>query len=236
MKNIITFKKVSKNYSGCEVFKGLDLEIKEGEFVIITGKSGVGKSTIINLILKEIEADEGEIIVNSRRLSDIKRDEIPFYRREMGVIFQDFKLIADSNVYDNLETAILLTGGNRRGAEQKIISVLKMLSIDNLYKRYPRQLSGGERQKVCLARAVINHPRILLADEPTGNLDPISSRELIKLLELLHRQGTTVIMVTHDRDTVAEVSTSYREIPISSAALSYSSFESSVSERNSMEQ
>ncbi len=236
MKNIISIRKVDKSYDGNTVFKDFDLEINEGEFVIITGKSGVGKSTIINLILKETEPDAGRIVIDGVDLSDIGREKIPFYRRGLGVIFQDFRLISDSTVYDNLETAILLTGGNKKGAEKKIISILRMLSIDGLYKRYPYQLSGGEQQKVCLARSIINHPKILLADEPTGNLDPVSSRELIKLLELIHRQGTTVLMVTHDRDNVASVSSTYREIPISSAALSYSSLESSVSERYSFEQ
>ena len=190
---MISFLNVTKEYETEEgrisVYRNFSQEIEDGEFVVLTGKSGSGKTTLIRMLLKELEPDSGRIIVNDRDLSTVSRKDIPYYRREIGVIFQDFKLIQDESVYDNLSAAILATGGSLKEADKKIVDVLTMLGIDSLHKRYPRQMSGGEQQKVCLARAIINNPGILLVDEPTGNLDPTSSREINDLLD---------IMATHD--------------------------------------
>ncbi|MCR5594709.1 MAG: ATP-binding cassette domain-containing protein [Lachnospiraceae bacterium] len=180
------------------VYKDFNARIEDNEFILLTGMSGSGKTTLLKMLLKEIEPDSGNIIVDDKNLRDIARKDIPYYRRSIGVLFQDFKLIPDVNVYDNLSAAIIATGGSGKDAENKITHVLSMLGIDHLHKRYPREMSGGEQQKVCLARAVINHPRILLVDEPTGNLDPVSTAEILRLLDIIHRQGVTIIMATHD--------------------------------------
>ncbi len=197
---MIIFDRVSKKYEGEEnpVFTDFSERIEDGEFIILKGESGIGKTTLIRLITKETEPDSGDITVGRYRLSEIKRNKIPEYRREIGVIFQDFRLFADYTVYGNLELTLSLTGCERKSAEDKITHVLTMMGIDHLHKRYPRELSGGEQQKVCMARAIINNPMVLLADEPTGNLDPSSSAEIAELLSIIHRQGITVIMATHD--------------------------------------
>ncbi|MCR5775340.1 MAG: ATP-binding cassette domain-containing protein [Lachnospiraceae bacterium] len=213
---MIEFKNVTKTYDMAygPVFDGFSEFIKRGEFVLVTGKSGSGKSTLIKMLLKETEPDSGSITVDGRDLSGISRGDIPSYRRGIGVVFQDFRLFDDYSVYGNLELVLSLTGGSRKDAEQRITSILKVMGIDRLYKRYPRELSGGEKQKVCMARALINAPSVLLADEPTGNLDPASSAEIFKLLELAHRQGTTVVMATHDLDTAERFATSGRRIDL----------------------
>lgn len=199
---MITFEHISHRYVTEEgetvVYNDFNAEIEDGEFIVLTGRSGSGKTTLLKMLLKEIEPAEGVIRVDGQDLSGIRRRNIPYYRRGIGVLFQDFRLIPDINVYDNLYTSILATGGSARDAENKISHVLSMLGIDRLHKRFPREMSGGEQQKVCLARAVINHPKILLVDEPTGNLDPVSSAEIVQLLDIIHRQGVTVIMATHD--------------------------------------
>ena len=199
---MIRFSNVFKEYQTAEgplpVYSNFTEEIEDGEFVVITGESGSGKTTLLKLLLKEIEPDRGEIIVDGQRLSEIKGDKIPFYRRSVGVVFQDFKLIPDLTVYDNLCVTILATGGTGKDAVHKITNVLTMLGIDHLHKRFPREMSGGEQQKVCLARAIINNPKILLVDEPTGNLDPASSIEINRLLQVINDQGITVVMATHD--------------------------------------
>ncbi len=199
---MISFSHVTKEYETedgiVSVYEDFTEEIADGEFVILTGESGSGKTTLLKMLLKETEPDRGVIIVDGKNISDIKRKDIPYYRRGIGVIFQDFRLIQNESVYDNLVAAILATGGHARDAEQKIVNVLTMLGIDSLHKRYPREMSGGEQQKVCLARAIINNPKILLVDEPTGNLDPASSAEIMRLLDVVNAQGITVVMATHD--------------------------------------
>nr|WP_297703897.1 ATP-binding cassette domain-containing protein [uncultured Butyrivibrio sp.] len=199
---MITFLNVTKEYiteeGNVAVYDDFSEEIGDGEFVVITGESGSGKTTMLKMLLKETLPQKGDIIVDGRRLSSISRKDIPYYRRGIGVVFQDFKLIPDLNVYDNLATAILATGGSEKDAQTKIINVLTMLGIDHLHKRYPREMSGGEQQKVCLARAIINNPKLLLVDEPTGNLDPISSADIVRLLDIINNHGITVVMATHD--------------------------------------
>jgi cell division transport system ATP-binding protein len=185
-----------------EVFNDLNAQIEDEEFVFLTGKSGSGKTTIIKMILNDITPLSGNIIVDGQNLRDLPRRKKPYYRRSIGVLFQDFKLIQEVSIYDNLLAAILATGGSIKDAENKISYVLSMLGIDHLHKRFPKELSGGEQQKVCLARAVINHPKILLVDEPTGNLDPTSSAEIMRLLDIIHRQKITVVMATHDQTVI----------------------------------
>ncbi|WP_156036072.1 cell division ATP-binding protein FtsE [Butyrivibrio sp. AE3004] len=201
---MISFNHVKKEYVAggqiTNVYENFNEIIEDGEFVVLTGESGSGKSTLIKMILKEVEPQSGTILVDGKDISKISTKQIPFYRRGIGVLFQDFRLIQSETVYDNLVTAILATGGSRKEAGKKIVNVLTMLGIDRLHKRYPKELSGGEQQKVCLARAIINNPRLLLVDEPTGNLDPTSSEELNRLLEVINRQGVTVVMATHDID------------------------------------
>ncbi len=199
---MISFSHVTKEYETedgrTSVYRDFSEEIADGEFVIITGESGSGKTTLLKMLLKETEPESGQIFVDGKNIAEIKRRDIPYYRRSIGVIFQDFRLIQNESVYDNLVSAILATGGSHREAEQKIVNVLTMLGIDFLHKRFPREMSGGEQQKVCLARAIINNPKILLVDEPTGNLDPASSAEIMRLLDVVNAQGITVLMATHD--------------------------------------
>ena len=200
---MIRIEGLTKRYRDSEipVFDGFNETIEDGEMIFLTGESGSGKTTLIRILLKEIEPDEGEIFVGRHRLSQISRTKIPYYRREIGVVFQDFRLFEDKTVYGNLELVLSLTGKGGKETEKKITSVLTMLGIDRLHKRFPGELSGGEKQKVCMARAIINNPIVLLADEPTANLDPESSIEIMRLLELVHRQGITVILATHDYGT-----------------------------------
>ncbi|MCR4591182.1 MAG: ATP-binding cassette domain-containing protein [Lachnospiraceae bacterium] len=213
---MISFENVYKRYKADDdyVFQGFSEYIEEGEFIILTGKSGSGKSTLIRMLLKETEPDLGTITVNGRDLSAIADKDIPFYRRGIGVIFQDFRLFDEYTVYGNLELTLSLTVGRGKETEQRITNILKLLNIDRLFKRYPKELSGGEKQKVCMARALINDPMVLLADEPAGNLDPKSSEEIVKLLELVHRHGTTVVMATHDYDTAASIVSDGRRISL----------------------
>ncbi len=213
---MISFEHISKTYDPAmgPVFSDFNAVIDDGEFVLITGKSGSGKSTLLKLILKEIEPDFGRVVVNKQSLSDIKRSGIPAYRRNIGVVFQDFRLFDDCSIYANLDIAYSLMGGSTKDAESRIINIMKLVGIDHLHKRYPKELSGGEQQKVCLARALINQPYVLLADEPTGNLDPKSSMEIFKIMELAHRHGTTVIMATHDLNTASRLDITARTISL----------------------
>ena len=197
---MIRFVDVSAGY-GTEqepVFTHFSETIEDGEFVLVTGESGVGKSTFVRLLLCELLPLAGQVFVDGQDLSLLKRGQIPVYRRKLGVVFQDHRLIPDRSAYENVKLARLVAGGRRRDTDQMICSLFSLFGITELYKRYPDEMSGGQQQKVCLARAVMNYPRYLLADEPTGNLDPESSREIMKFFELVHRQGTTVIVVTHD--------------------------------------
>ncbi len=215
---MIIFKDVNKSYDKDDkpVFQNFNEKIEDGEFILVTGKSGSGKSTLIKMLLKETEPDSGMIEVNKKLLSDIPASAIPQYRRGIGVVFQDFRLFDEYTVYGNLEVVFSLTGGPHKEAESRITHLLKLMGIDHLHKRYPRELSGGEKQKVCMARALINSPYMLLADEPTGNLDPNASAEIFKLLELIHRQGTTVVMATHDITTASKLTISARLIDLDS--------------------
>ncbi len=200
---MIELKEVTKEYSkGIAALNGINLKIEQGEFVFIVGDSGSGKSTLIRLLLKELEPTSGTITVMKRNLAKIRHKEIPFYRRKMGVVFQDFRLLKDRNVYENIAFALRVTETPTRVLKKKVPAALSLVGLAQKYKSYPKELSGGEQQRVAIARAIVNEPSILLADEPTGNLDPANSWEIMKLLEDANNRGTTVIVVTHNHEIV----------------------------------
>ena len=204
--NIIVLDKVSKSYAtGAPALNGISLTIKEGEFVFIVGDSGSGKSTLIKLLLRELLPTSGEIYVNGQNLADLKRRNVPKYRRNLGVVFQDFRLLKDRNVYENVAFAQRIIQVPTREIRKNVPSILSVVGLAGKYKAKPRQLSGGEQQRVALARALINRPPILLCDEPTGNLDPKNSWEIMKLLDQINKKGTTVLVVTHNREIVNEM-------------------------------
>ena len=178
------------------------LNIEEGEFVFIVGNSGSGKSTLIKLLLKELEPTKGVITINNRNLNAIRRKQIPKYRRNVGVVFQDFRLLKDRNVYENVAFAQKVIGTPARLIRSSVPTMLSMVGLAAKYKSYPKQLSGGEQQRVAIARALVNQPKILLADEPTGNLDNHNAWEIMKLLEEINQKGTTVVVVTHNLEIV----------------------------------
>lgn len=197
---MIEFHHVDKFYeaSKTEVFKDFSEHIFPGEFVFITGESGSGKSTLMKMLLKDEETDGGKIYVKNKDIGRLTRDDLPFYRRNIGVIFQDFRLVKELDVYENIELARIAVGGSKKDSPTKIGNIMKLLRISDLRKRKPNEMSGGQQQKVCLARALVNNPEILLADEPTANLDPEYSEELLRLFEIIHSQGTTVVIATQD--------------------------------------
>ena len=200
---MITLKGVSKSYGkGQPAIDRKDLQIDKGEFVFVVGNSGSGKSTLIKLLLKELEPTEGTIEVNGQILNTMKRRKVPKYRRGVGVVFQDFRLLKDRNVFENVAFAQRVIERPNRVIKKRVPEVLTLVGLAEKYKSYPRELSGGEQQRVALARALVNRPNILLADEPTGNLDPKTSFEIMKLLEEINERGTTVLVVTHNRDIV----------------------------------
>ena len=200
---MIELKEVTKEYSkGIAALNGISLKIEPGEFVFIVGDSGSGKSTLIRLLMKELEPTSGKIAVMGHDLSKLKHKEIPFYRRKIGVVFQDFRLLKDRNVYENVAFALRVTETATRVIKKKVPAALSLVGLAQKYKSYPKELSGGEQQRVAIARAVINEPSILLADEPTGNLDPANSWEIMKLLQEANDRGTTVIVVTHNHEIV----------------------------------
>ena len=200
---MIKLEHVSKSYSaGIPALNDVNLEIEDGEFVFVVGDSGSGKSTMIKLLLKELEPTEGTITVDGKVLNKIKRKQIPKYRRNVGVVFQDFRLLKDRNVYDNVAFAQKVVGESNSHIRKKVPIMLSTVGLAARYRSSPRQLSGGEQQRVAIARALINEPDILLADEPTGNLDNNNAWEIMKLLEEINAKGTTVLVVTHNLEIV----------------------------------
>ena len=200
---MIKLEHVSKSYSaGIPALNDVSLNIEEGEFVFVVGDSGSGKSTLIKLLLKELEPTEGTITINGRKLNKIRRRQIPKFRRNIGVVFQDFRLLKDRNIYDNVAFAQKVIGESNRSIKKNVPKLLSMVGLAPKYRSYPRQLSGGEQQRVAIARALINKPKILLADEPTGNLDANNAWEIMKLMEEINEQGTTVVVVTHNLEIV----------------------------------
>ena len=200
---MITLENVSKSYAkGQPALNDVSLHIDKGEFVFIVGNSGSGKSTLIKLLLKELEPTSGTIIVNDQNLGKMKHRKVPKYRRGVGVVFQDFRLLKDRNVYENVAFAQRVIERPNRVIKKRVPEILTLVGLAEKYKSFPRELSGGEQQRVALARALVNRPNILLADEPTGNLDPKNSLEIMKLLEEINERGTTVLVVTHNREIV----------------------------------
>lgn len=200
---MIELKEVTKEYSkGIAALNGVSLKIEQGEFVFIVGDSGSGKSTLIRLLLKELEPTSGRITVMGRDLGHMKHKSVPYYRRKMGVVFQDFRLLQDRNVYENIAFALRVTETPTRVLKKKVPAALSLVGLAQKYKSNPKELSGGEQQRVAIARAIVNEPSILLCDEPTGNLDPVNSWEIMKLLDEANQRGTTVVVVTHNHEIV----------------------------------
>ena len=200
---VIEFARVSKLYPSGDV--GVDdvsFTIRRGEFVFLVGSTGSGKSTLMRLLIKELEPTAGTIRVAGRSLADISRAKTPHYRRNLGVVFQDFKLLPTRTVYANVAYALQVTGGTRREIRAKVPDILRLTGLSLKLHNYPDQLSGGEQQRVSIARAFVNHPPLLVCDEPTGNLDPDTSVGIMQLLYRINRAGTTILMVTHDREMV----------------------------------
>lgn len=194
---------VYKEYdNGTKALKGVNMRIDDGEFVFLVGPSGSGKSTIIKLITGEIAATEGKLMVNGYSLSNIAPRQIPYMRRTLGIIFQDFRLIEKKTVYENLSFAMRAIGASPREVRRRIPYVLQLVGLEQKADRYPGQLSGGEQQRVAIARALVNNPSMIIADEPTGNLDPQRSLEIMMLLERINELGTTVLVVTHAKELV----------------------------------
>ncbi len=203
---MIKLEHVSKSYSaGIPALNDVSLNIKEGEFVFVVGDSGSGKSTLIKLLLKELEPSEGVITINGRKLNKIRRRQIPKFRRNIGVVFQDFRLLKDRNIYDNVAFAQKVIGESGRSIRKNVPTILSMVGLAAKYRSYPGQLSGGEQQRVAIARALINKPKILLADEPTGNLDDTNAWEIMRLMEEINEHGTTVVVVTHNINIVKQM-------------------------------
>lgn len=206
--NLIVLENVSKSYqdgNGAHALNGVNLKIKKGEFVFIVGDSGSGKSTLIKLMLRELVPTTGAIYVNGDNLAKLKHRQVPMYRRNLGVVFQDFRLLKDRNVYENVAFAQRIVQTPNREIRKNVPAILSIVGLAGKYKAKPKQLSGGEQQRVALARALINKPPILLCDEPTGNLDPKNSWEIMKLLEQINKRGTTIIVVTHNKEIVNEM-------------------------------
>lgn len=200
---MIELEGVSKAYStGSPALKNVSLKINKGEFVFVVGNSGSGKSTLIKLLLKELEPTSGKIVVNGKEIGKLKRKKIPEYRRNIGVVFQDFRLLKDRNIYDNIAFAQRVIETPTKVIKRRVPAMLSLVGLSEKYRSFPKELSGGEQQRVAMARAIVNNPAIMLADEPTGNLDPKNSWEIMKLLEEINKRGTTVVVVTHNREIV----------------------------------
>ncbi len=200
---IIAMDHVSKQYStGVEALSDVSICIHKGEFVFVVGKSGSGKSTFIKLLLKELNPTEGRIFVGGRQVTNLKRKQVSLYRRKIGVVFQDFRLLKNKTVFENVAFAQEIIGMTKMDIARNVPIMLEMVGLKGKEKMYPHELSGGEQQRVAIARALINQPTILLADEPTGNLDPKTAWDIMMLLEEVNKMGTTVVVVTHNNDVV----------------------------------
>lgn len=200
---MIRMDQVSMQYStGVDALCDVSIRIEKGEFVFVVGKSGSGKSTFIKLLLKELNPSEGRIFVAGRQVTNLSRKQVSLYRRQIGVVFQDFRLLKNKTVYENIEFAQQIIGMNKREIARNVAIMLEMVGLKGKENAYPGELSGGEQQRVAIARAIINNPAILLADEPTGNLDPQMAWEIMMLLQEINKMGTTVVVVTHNNDVV----------------------------------
>jgi len=201
--SLIQFFNVSKHYpNGVKALQGITLQIQRGEFVFIVGPSGAGKSTLLKLIFREELPTKGQIYVCGRSLVRMKRREVPYLRRQIGMVFQDFRLLPDRTVYENVAFAMKVVGAGRAEIKRRVPEVLEIVGLTDRMRMYPHQLSGGEQQRVAIARALVNRPSVIIADEPTGNLDLDTSWEIINYLQEINRQGTTMIIATHAREIV----------------------------------
>ena len=200
---MIEFKNVSKVYvNDVLALSSINIEIEKGEFVFLVGPSGAGKSTFIKLLMKEIDATSGSIIVNDKDIATITRKQIPYYRRKIGMIFQDFRLIPTLNVYENVAFAMRIVEAGHKEIRKRVPLVLSMVGLTDKREAFPNQLSGGEQQRVAIARAIVNNPTILIADEPTGNLDPETAHDIMTIMTDVNNAGTTVLMATHAKNIV----------------------------------
>lgn len=204
-KPIIEFRGVSKTYNtGTHALEDVNISISSGEFVFIVGSSGAGKSTFMKLIMREEKANTGKILVNGFDLTKMKRKTVPLLRRTMGIVFQDFRLIPTMNVFQNVAFAMHVVGSSGKNVRREVSKALAKVGLGNKARSMPSQLSGGEQQRVGLARALVNSPDIIIADEPTGNVDPNMSYEIVSMLTEINKQGTTILMVTHDHNLVRD--------------------------------
>jgi len=200
---VIWFENVSKEYQkGIAAIEDVNIRIYKGEFVFIVGNSGSGKSTLIRLLMKEILPSKGKVFVAGREVGRLRRSQVSKYRRSIGVVFQDFRLLKDRNVFENVAFAQRVVEAPMREIKRQVPKMLSLVGLADKYKAYPGELSGGQQQRVALARALVNNPVILLADEPTGNLDPKTTREIMTLLDEINKRGTTVVVVTHNQEIV----------------------------------
>ncbi len=201
--SLISVQNVSKIYeNGAEAIKNLSLEIEKGEFVFAVGSSGSGKSTLMKMLMKEVEPTKGTIVINGTDITKITRKEIPYLRRKIGVVFQDFRLLPSKTVYENVAFAMQVIEATPREIRRSVPAIIAMVGLSKKARAYPNQLSGGEQQRVALARAIINKPPLLLADEPTGNLDPDTAWEIMNLLSDINMRGTTIVVATHAKEIV----------------------------------
>jgi len=200
---MIEFRGVYKTYgSGSHALEDVNLHIDDGEFVFVVGASGAGKSTFLKLIMREETPTSGEVVVNNYRLSRLKRKQIPYFRRTMGIVFQDFRLINSMTVFDNVAFSMRVIGKRKREINRRVNHVLQLLGLEGKANRYPPELSGGEQQRVGIARALVNQPALIVADEPTGNVDPQMSHDIVEMLTRINERGTTILMVTHEHELV----------------------------------
>lgn len=200
---MVEFRGVSKRYpNGTLALSNINLRVNKGEFTFLVGQSGSGKSTLMKLLLKEEDPTDGEVYVNNNDLTGMKRESVPYLRRNLGIVFQDFRLLPNKTVYENVAFAMHITEAIPREIRRQVPMALALVGLSRKANVYPDQLSGGEQQRVAVARAIVNSPSLLIADEPTGNLDPENSWEIVKLLNEIHQRGTTVIVATHERAIV----------------------------------
>lgn len=203
---MIEFKNVSKVYMNDVVaLSNINITIKRGEFVFLVGPSGAGKSTFVKLLMREIEPTAGSIVVSDTDITTLSRKQIPYYRRKVGMIFQDFRLIPTLNIYENVAFAMRIIQASNKEIKKRVPLVLAMVGLSHKYKDFPNQLSGGEQQRVSIARAIVNNPSILIADEPTGNLDPETANDIMNIISDINRAGTTVLMATHAKNIVNDM-------------------------------
>lgn len=200
---MITFDQVSLQYdSKHTALKNISIHIDKGEFVFVVGPSGAGKSTFVKVLTHELVPEQGTVVVNGINITKLKRSKVPYYRRTLGIVFQDFRLLSGKTVFENIAFVLRVTGAKSKEIKERVNNVLDLVGLRNKAKELPSKLSGGEQQRVAIARALVNQPLLLIADEPTGNLDPVTSEEIMKLFNRINHMGTTIIMVTHNKDLV----------------------------------